>query len=987
MAPGDARSVRSGRLLRWTCLLLVVGQSPPLGAQVLTLRHYDATDGLVSNAVRCITEDSFGYLWIGTTEGISIFDGVAFRNLSILDGLSNSNINWLEESRRSPGTMWVGTNGGGVCRVSPDSIGVILLPGDQRANRVNQVLEDASGRVWCATDGGIFVISGDGIESFRPELRLQDVVAVPGAGGETTCAVTSAEILVIRGGSGVVARVPVTRRPDEIFTCAGVIPGGGLWVGSSAGRLVRIQDGAVAREVSLGAGYSLTSIHIDRDGLLRVGSYDGIFTLDPAGEGMFRTSREEGLQENGITVIYGDRESNLWFGGFTSGLSLYRDTPVLRFPIGPTLQTANDAGIVVDRKGGAWVLAPGGLMEIRKERSGAWVSSMHSLAGVGEGNRPRELLHDATRNGLWIALADNTVHFYGIAPRSGGPSILTRRKILEPGRDFPRGSILRIAGAADGSLTIALFGTGLCIVNPWTPGAPAMLVPEAEHGVPGSDIRAALRDRSGSLWLGGYLSGVVKLDPAGGSWRVTKKHTSEGLLTDNSVRVLFEDQRGRIWVGTRYGGISVIDGESSIPLTVREGLLSNGVWTIARDSAGTVWVGTQAGLQPIDPGSLSVGPAVADLPRMIVQSCAVDSRRIVWAYGWGEAVLFDAGHPPVVRPPPPIHITRLSADGVDISPVGTGDLGSLRSNLTVEFTGISLSNPEAVRYVYRLEGVDGGWQPPTRSRSLTFAALKPGEYRLLIRALNADGVESVDPAALSFSVLAPVWQRWWFITGMAAVLPGLGYLLYRNRIGRLKAIERVRSRIATDLHDDIGSDLTQIAILSEVVKANPAAVDNAMALEKIGSMARRAIAGMSDLVWYVDPRHDRVADLVDRIRDIASGLLAGGEVSFAVTPSQEILGTMLPPELRKDLLLTVKEALTNAVRHSGCSRIRVDIREERNRLVVVVEDDGRGLPPDQDRAGHGIANMRKRIEGLGGTLEVGTAAPSGMLLRIELPVA
>jgi signal transduction histidine kinase len=295
-----------------------------------------------------------------------------------------------------------------------------------------------------------------------------------------------------------------------------------------------------------------------------------------------------------------------------------------------------------------------------------------------------------------------------------------------------------------------------------------------------------------------------------------------------------------------------------------------------------------------------------------------------------------------------------------------------------------------------LEGVDGDWGAQTESRSVNYARLAPGSYRFLARAINQEGVMSAEPAVFQFRILSPLWQRWWFLT-LAATLIGLAvYALFRYRVARLVELERVRTRIATDLHDDIGAGLSRVAILSEVVKRQVGASSvsgeqSIPLLTEIADSARGLVESMREIVWAIDPRRDALSDVVSQVRQFASDVLEAKAINWDFQVEPELEKIKLDPERRRHLFLIFKEALHNIARHAGCHNVRLSLTVSHNQLWGEIRDDGRGFTAQGGDAapstnGHGLENMRRRAAQVGGRVNIESWPGQGTCIKLMIPL-
>jgi signal transduction histidine kinase len=242
---------------------------------------------------------------------------------------------------------------------------------------------------------------------------------------------------------------------------------------------------------------------------------------------------------------------------------------------------------------------------------------------------------------------------------------------------------------------------------------------------------------------------------------------------------------------------------------------------------------------------------------------------------------------------------------------------------------------------------------------------------------------SPEPATVAFAILSPVWQRAWFLLLVALALALLTYALYRYRIARLLEIANMRTRIATDLHDDIGANLTRIALLSE--SARPSAADGGP-LGSIAEIARESVSSMSDIVWAINPKRESLLDLTRRMRQHADEVFRqrGIELHFEAPDPADTL--RLGVDIRRDLLLIFKEAVNNAARHSGCSTVNINLKVDGSRLMLAITDNGRGFDKSVDSEGQGLTSMQRRARRLRGILEITSGRDLGTTVAVAVPM-
>jgi len=500
-------------------------------------------------------------------------------------------------------------------------------------------------------------------------------------------------------------------------------------------------------------------------------------------------------------------------------------------------------------------------------------------------------------------------------------------------------------------------------------------------------------DRRGNLWIGFRDGPLARF--AGG--RFTVFTASDG-IGEGAISDLYLDRAGRLWAATS-GGVTRVDDPVSehpnfVTYTTSQGLLSNYTSNIAEDLDGNIYVGTIHGIDRLDPDSGRIERYISAEVRWTRSTAAYRDRHGALWFGSLQGLYRFTPRPVQPRAPPPILIGGLRVRGVPqpVSELGEAELSGLelgpnQNQIQIDFFGLGFWMDEVLRYQFKLEGADGDWSALTDQRSVNYASLQPGRYRFLVRAVSTDSTISATPAVVTFRILPPIWQRWWFIA-LAALLVGLAaYVVYRFRVGRLLELERVRTRIATDLHDDIGSSLSQIAILSEVARrqANRGEAGAANQLSLIARISRESVDAMSDIVWAINPQRDSLGDLTGRMRRFAGEIFPGRDIEFnflASVPEQDI---KLGADVRRQTFLIFKECVNNIVRHSACSEADIELQLDGPWLVMKLADNGKGFDPAEAKAGHGLASMRRRAAALGGQLQIASNNGRGTVVTLRIP--
>ncbi|MGH2567722.1 MAG: histidine kinase, partial [Bacteroidota bacterium] len=438
------------------------------------------------------------------------------------------------------------------------------------------------------------------------------------------------------------------------------------------------------------------------------------------------------------------------------------------------------------------------------------------------------------------------------------------------------------------------------IVNTRRPSQQPRIIGRAD-GLTDTRIRALLEDRNGSIWFGGngglYHAGTSgRTDNAGASEVIVRRYTSE--LTTDNVGALWQDANGVLWVGMKDGSIGTTKEKKLVRWGNIGGSLPGGIWGFAEGDGEILWVGTQKGLFGMDTRTGAVATQKTELMGNPVFSCQrAHDGSIAFVSDEG----FEVFNPSLMNRtivPPPVSITAFTVSGQEMRERDGLEFSSTENNCVIEFVGISFRSEGGMRYQYKLEPADRYWRDPTASRSVSFAALQPGTYRFSVRAMTVEGAMSTTPATLRFTILPPYWQTWWFFTLVTLSIAGMLTGAYRYRVKRLLELERLRGRIATDLHDEIGSTLSGISVLSETAKRelSKRTPKAARHLDRIGSSARMMLDAMDDIVWTINPQHDSLEQFIFRLREFAAEMFEAKKIAFDLhVPEQTSL--TLPMEM------------------------------------------------------------------------------------------
>lgn len=509
-------------------------------------------------------------------------------------------------------------------------------------------------------------------------------------------------------------------------------------------------------------------------------------------------------------------------------------------------------------------------------------------------------------------------------------------------------------------------------------------------------------DRAGNIWLGFYSGGLYRF--RSGKF---ESFTAEDGLPPGYIGNIFTDLAGRLWVATSSGGVIRIDNPTTeekprlANLTTRDGLSSNQATCTTEDRFGRIYISTGRGVNRLDlqTGRVKVFTKADGLPENIVRLCQRDASGALW-FGTSEGL---ARYVPIAEEqsaPPPIFVADVRVNGAvvrKLSELGevviTGlDLTSDQRQIQIDFFALGYGTGEALLYQYKLFGIDADWSEATALRTVNLN-LSPGAYRFLVRAVNSNGEASPAPASVSFSIARPVWQRWWFLLSASMLFSLAIYAFYRYRIAQIIRLERVRTRIATDLHDDIGSSLSQIAILSEVVRQKVGDNGANKPLNLIAEKSREMVDSMSDIVWAINPQKDHLSDLVKRMRRFAGDTFESQEIAFSFKSPENLKDIGLGADIRREVYLIFKESVNNLAKYSKCKTAEIAINLAGDLLIVEISDDGCGFDVEdkiknaaESYGGNGLPNMQRRAAAIGGKILIKSEFGQGTRITLRIAV-
>ncbi|GJQ62938.1 MAG: hypothetical protein SCALA702_19910 [Melioribacteraceae bacterium] len=1024
------------------------------------IKNISTQKGLSRTTVMDILQDSDGFLWFATANGLNKFDGYSFtvytdsetEKLSISDkgvidiyedsdgiiwiGLFDGKLNKFDRkqskidvinitspdeevptittnyyagpllfSRMGPnsitslkedkfGNIWVGTWGNGI-KIYRKSTGELLhINADfnddgLHSNRILDITADSRGNMFLATFGGglnkIFLHHDPFSEGFIFRFDRYDPI-IDRSNGESlylnTLHISGDSLLWIGTNSVGLYSFDISGRSQtKVFTHYNNISNsanrlnssnivsitedgsGNLWLGTFGGGLTKFNpdentwftfrhDSQLPNTI---ADDEILSVFADNSGIIWVGAHlaqgiSKIYKVEKKFEQINRQYPDKGLNDNVVWEVYTEDSNIFWFGTYKGGLNKYNRKEnkfeyILRDPDNPYSLSDNHVRAITGDGRSLWIGTYRGGLNRYDKASGKFYTytfDQNDSSSIG-GNQVVDIYIDSNQT-CWVATFGGGLNKFLLSDAYDGDNKIsfTRYQYNESdSTSIPGNNVYTIMEGSDKHLWIGTFGAGLTRFNRETEEFESYRhIPEDIHSLSDDRVMAIHEDQNGYIWAGTYGGGLNKFDRESG--RFIRYNESNGFYS-NVIYGILEDDRNNLWLSSDNGIIKLNYNIYYISyFDMNDGLLSmefsGGAYSKTPD--GEMFFGGINGVNHFYPQNIS----------QFFQTVPI------------AITSFKVFNKPVVGQQEEIQISYS------------------QNFFTVEFAVLDYNEESNYKYSYKLDGLDQDWhQAAAGVRSVSYANLAPGYYKFRVRAVNRFGVWNTEEDNISIVIHPPFWYTWWFIAlgifGLISVIS----LAFKLRFDHLLAIERIKSKLAADLHDNIGAGLTEISILSELtsveLKKDSPAISKRMST--LSDTARSLIDSMSDIVWMVNPKRDTLKDLLIRLKDSYSDLLSELGVAFRISSHDGLDQLKLNMDYKQNLFLIFKEGIHNCIKHSQCSKIELVAKISGDILVLSLKDNGQGLNDVRETTGNGIKNMKSRAELIGGEVTFRSAANYG----------
>ncbi|MFN3665146.1 MAG: two-component regulator propeller domain-containing protein [Sediminibacterium sp.] len=997
-----------------------------------TFTHLNTDDGLSSNDVRCLYQDYKGFMWIGTANGLQRFDGTKFIMFSMdnkkgSDPLPVSMLEYIVPGKN--GTLWL---------YFPElrEVGVFdpakflykkiaIKPSTPLPARINA-------RLWNDSKNNIYLsIQPTGILQYDEKEQAFTASTPFRIPKNWSVGIASAEdkknglIWLSCSNDGLAAYDQKTGETYTRLYNPKNIPLLNNW---------RVQEG-------------LTNIFIDRQHRYWLfnwpvwgGGAEMLHLLDSTGRyylkdtvglsftrGKYRELRhildfpKTGIWLSGLNTLYSYNRNLKQF-------NYYKNDPLSSIAI--HYQIAHH--VLEDKEGGIWVATDEGIYFTSPGTNGNGVQNMI----FSEEKKSREFtdIIELSNGDYWLT--------------NWGDGVITMDKNFRPKsysifKNFPSKWILpQIKGVkltwcmheekATRDVWIGSNGGLITRFNPYTNKTQFYNPPEFQEAT----VRYITEDKKGRIWFCTQRGRVIRFE-----------NNVFTVIKDFGTAVIpkiFLDKEGWVWVAVQGTGLFAIEQESGRILQqyvkgnadnslfsamghdidelndstiaygagalnlinkrtgkVRiidyaHGLPSNSVQRIRIDKSGYLWIVTNNGLCRYNPFNDNITPYnKRDGVVLGEKTTAADylcSEGYVMFAGSNSLMFFHPESFATNQQPPDVSITDFKLNNAFLPIDSVTAQSALKvdydqNSFSIYFSSLSFVNRDKLIYYYKMDGVNNQWTKADRQNLVNFSLLPPGHYTFKVYCENIDGIRSKNITRFSIYIRPPFWRRWWFLSIVALALGGLLYFIHRLRINKILAVENLRNRVARDLHDDMGSTLSTINILSTMAKSK-LNTDNVRASEYLGKISdnsQRMMEAMDDIVWSIKPMNDSMQKITARMREIATSVLEAKDIDLLFHTDPSIDEIKLNMEARRDFFLLFKEAINNIAKYSKASLATVHLTVHHKRLLMIIKDNGIGFDIEQ-ADGNGLGNMYKRAASLKGRIQIQSKLNEGTQITLNIPV-
>ena len=998
-----------------------------LTAQI-KFEHYSIENGLSQSVVLDVVQDKTGFLWIATQDGLNRFDGYEFKIFKNDPNDSTSiSDNWINAiSLGKENCLWLATESGGINKFDLStykSVRYLAGKGDSskfQSNIARDILEDKIGQVWVATwGGGLSVLkkSDSHFTTFRNNKLdstslSDDFVRVISEDKDGSIWVgTKNGLNQLKTGMTKFRRIYSNTKnnntlSENFITAILKDSKNKLWIGTREGLNLSEDDGKVFKrllpdeknKMALNDKIILT-VFEDSNQNIWAGTYSGGLSKIISEKGIGQNYKQESnnlnsLSGNYIRSIFQDRTGLFWIGTWGNGLNKLNMNPYKFKHISVSENGLSHKFVRTffeDKVGNFWIGTFGSGINIINKSSGAFSYLINDPKKKNSISNNDIYATQSDKNGMiWIGTNSGLNRY---EPETGKISNFANNP-----KEIPKETddvIRSVVNDKKGNL--------------WIGKRAGVLFYDAERrsfttfvsdSLPtNANVSQLFISSQNELWISVRDDGVYRYNISNKPEFISHYKTNladTNSISHNNVLYIFEDSGNSIWFGSASGLNELNPANGTVrKFYKKDGLPSEVIYGIAESENGILWISTNSGISKYDPNKKNIwGKHFRNYDLNDgLQSNEFNTGSVFknlsgeiffgGINGYNQFYPNEINDNPFV---PPIVFASTKILDKEVYPDFRDGNRKLIYHyddkvFSFEMSSLDFTKSEKNQYAYKLIGFDDEWNFSGGRRFATYTNLNPGTYTLQIIGSNNDGVWNEIGSSLLIEIIPPFWMTWWFRIFIVLLIVVIPVLIYINRIQKLLELERLRVRIASDLHDDVGGSLTKISLHADLINAgvDPEKINSN--LEIISNLSREVIRTMSDIVWAIDSRNDTIGNMIDRMRDFASGILTEKNIRLKFEVSGLESDQKINVDTRQNLYLVLKETVNNSVKYSEASEVKILLNQKDEKFQMIISDNGKGISGQKNKTGHGLKNIQMRAERIGANVEIKSQA--GFEIKLE----
>ncbi len=950
-------------------------------AQQVTTRLYTTNDGLPTSSVFGAYEDSYGYLWIGTSNGISRFDGKQFVNFNLADGLPSLFAGvTLEDSHHR---LWAATRHG-VARLLGNKFVVYPLNDSLDIDYVNGIIETRDKQVWCLTPKGVYQFEINTWKKIKlfpgyENEACRDIIET-----DSGLYVNYGHLLAYRNRRNKWEVLGEHSNPGPVYVI--LYKHGQTLLVNTRNTIYKIENNRLIPLVEGLKGIGYFSFFVDSRDRLWYHFINGDSAFHISSPGNYKQFTLQIPNRYGqVFIISEDTHGNFWAGtqeGFLKiqevAFSAIEETDSTKIGAATNGIALKDSGLLLSSKYGLLFYHPD--KPVGQRVSVNATKTIIDISTTDEEGRKWFI----TRHGQLYRLDGNKLTDFSFLLKSlhAGPLFSCSYDIKKR----------RLFIACD---SVLLVGNDKKM-EAFIPYNKDRQVPLCED---------VLATRNGFVLLKSVTGKIYMIDKNDSLFEWKEANRDHG---DHSI--FYESPNSNLWIINAGTGLKQYrfntNGKPELIKIIsdKNGLQNNNVHSLTFDSSNRIWVASVSGLDILQKNNNGEWEVFNYSQETGLQlnwkqtKLITDVRGDVWATSWHTLVRFDNRQIELKKEIPKVIIEKVQLNSKDVDwskytdllysyqqfPVNP-KLNYEKNTISVFFNGISFSSSPRLEYAYELNPIDTSWSQTTTNASVSFVNLPPGKYIFKVRTRDHASAWSL-PAEFSFDIIAPFWMRWWFITLCVMVIAAIIYSIYKYRINQVKKVLAMRTKISQDLHDEIGGSISGINLLSQMAteKLQNNKPDEASEyLFKVKTYTQDVIEKLSDMVWIFNPKNDSIEKLLQRLKSFAIPVAASKNIQIHFITDKENEMKNLNIRQRKAIYLISKEAINNTFKYAACNNIYYNLHTKGSKWRLTIQDDGLGFIAKENEGSNGLKNMRARADEIGANFNIQSQTRGGTIVTVE----